>query len=152
MKIQTKIILFLLLIFVLFLTGFISLRLTERNREEVLLSTRIHEKNTLFDKILNLEAASLEMFAYEFSCSDRVVRFVSGLDDIWPRASIDSVMASSNVQHLVLYRPDFTLVHSAGTTSDGGISDIALPPSVLKTIFSAHYFRHFYLSTPCRTD
>ncbi len=148
MKIQTKIILFLLLIFVLFLAGFISLRLTERNREEVLLSTRIREKNTMFDKILNLEAASLEMFAYEFSCSDRVVRFVSGLDDIWPRASIDSVMASSNVHYIGLYRTDFTLVSAAGTVNDAGTAALSLPPSALKTIFSAHYFRHFYLSTP----
>ena len=148
MKIQTKIILFLLVIFVLFLTGFISLRFTEQNREEVLLSTRVHEKNTMFDKILKLEEASLEMFAYEFSYSDKIVRFVSGLDTIWPRATIDSVMASSNVQYIGLYSPDFKLVHSAGTIRDAGISDIALPPSVLKTIFSAHYFRHFYLNTP----
>ena len=148
MKIQTKIILFLLVIFVLFLTGFISLRVTEQNREEVLLSTRIHEKNTLFDKILNLEQSSLEMFAYEFSYSDKIVRFVSGRDAIWPRATIDSVMASSNVQHIGIYSPDFTLLHAAGTIGDAGITDIALPPSVLKTIFSAHYFRHFYLSTP----
>jgi PAS domain S-box-containing protein len=146
-KIQTKIILFLLLIFVLFLAGFISLRSTEENREEVLLSTRIHEKNTLFDKILKLEEASLEMFAYEFSYSDKIVRFVSGLDSIWPRAVIESVMASSNVQYIGIYSPEFTLVHSAGTIRDAGIADIALPPSVLKTIFSAHYFRHFYLST-----
>ena len=147
MKIQTKIILFLLVIFVLFLAGFISLRSTEQNREEVLLSTRIHEKNTMFDKILKLEEASLEMFAYEFSYSDKIVRFVSGRDTIWPRATIDSVMASSNVQHLGLYSPDFKLVHSAGTIRDAGISDIVLPSSVLKIIFSAHYFRHFYLNT-----
>jgi len=146
-KIQTKIIFFLLVIFVLFLTGFISLRFTEQNREEVLLSTRIHEKNTLFDKILKLEEASLEMFAYEFSYSDKMARFVSGLDAIWPAAVIDSVMASSNVQYLGLYNPEFTLVHAAGTIRDAGIADIALPPSVLKTIFSAHYFRHFYLNT-----
>jgi len=112
-KIQTKIIFFLLVIFVLFLTGFISLRFTEQNREEVLLSTRIHEKNTLFDKILKLEEASLEMFAYEFSYSDKMARFVSGLDAIWPAAVIDSVMASSNVQYLGLYNPEFTLVHAA---------------------------------------
>ena len=147
MKIQTKIILFLLVIFVLFLTGFISLRVTEQNREEVLLSTRIHEKNTLFDKILNLEKSSLEMFAYEFSYSDKMVRFVSGRDTIWPRATIDSVMASFNVQHIGIYSSDFKLVHSAGSIRDAGITDIVLPSSVLKIIFSAHYFRHFYLNT-----
>jgi PAS domain S-box-containing protein len=146
-KIQTKIILFQLVIFVLFLTGFISLRSTEQNREEVLLSTRIHEKNTMFDKILMLEEASLEMFAYEFSYSDKVVRFVSGGDTIWPRATIDSVMASSNVQYLGLYSPDFKLVHAAGTIREARNTDAVLPSSVLKTIFSAHYFRHFYLNT-----
>ena len=152
MKIQTKIILFLLVIFVLFLTGFISLRFTEQNREEVLLSTRVHEKNTMFDKILKLEEASLEMFAYEFSYSDKIVRFVSGLDTIWPRATIDSVMASSNVQYIGLYSPDFKLVHSAGTIRDAGISDIALPPSVLKTIFSASLFPPLLSQYPRRAD
>jgi len=76
-KIQTKIILLLFLITGLFLSAFMLMRYSQRTREEMFIRTRVLEKNTLFDKIIRLEGATLERFVFDLSNRDEMVAFVA---------------------------------------------------------------------------
>ncbi len=78
MKTQTRITLLLAVITLLFIAGFVMLGQHEARQEVLLISSKIYEKNTLFDRVLRLEQASLEMFAYDFSTREEIVAAVTG--------------------------------------------------------------------------
>ena len=96
MRVQTKIILLLFSISFLFLSGFLALRYLERNREQILIRNRIHEKNTLFDKIVKLKGASLEIFTFDVTRSDDMLRFIKTGNREWARHYIDAIMPGFN--------------------------------------------------------
>ena len=98
MKIQTKIILLLSLITLLFLSAFMLMRYSQRSREEIIIRTLVLEKNTLFDKFLKLESASLELFVYDFSGSDDMAACVAGGDTAWACKNIDPFLSGFNVK------------------------------------------------------
>ncbi len=113
MRVQTKIILLLFCISCLFLSGFLVVRYLEQNREQLLIRNRIHEKNTQFDKIVKLQGASLETFAFDVTCSDGMLRFIRTGNTEWAQQYIDALLPSFNVQVVLIFRSDFSLAYAA---------------------------------------
>ena len=77
MKTQTKIIILLLSVTLIFIAGLGIIKRYESNREELLLKKNIFDKNTLYDRISRLEVSTLEIFAYDTSNSDDMVVSIS---------------------------------------------------------------------------
>ena len=110
MKTQTRITILLAAITLLFIAGFVMLRQHEAQRELLLIRNKIYEKNTLFDRVLRLEEATLEMFAYDFSTRDDMVEAVAGRPLAGPLASA-ALMPSFNVSGLWLCDASFRPVY-----------------------------------------
>jgi len=148
-KIQTKIILLLSLITFLFLSAFMLMRYSQRSREEIIIRTRVLEKNTLFDKFLKLETSSLELFVYDFSGSDEMVTFIAGGNKDWGRKSIDPFLQGFNVQAVWIFDAGFSPVYFTHALEEENIPNIDLPSFFNSRHFISHYFSHFFINTPC---
>ncbi|MCX5905537.1 MAG: hypothetical protein NTV89_19170, partial [Proteobacteria bacterium] len=149
MKVQTKIILLLSLITILFLSAFMLMRYSQRSREEIIIRTRVLEKNTLFDKFLKLETSSLELFVYDFSNSDEMVSFIAGGNNDWGRKNIDPFLPGFNVQAVWIFDAGFSPVYFTHALDEGNIPNIDLPYFFNSRQFTSHYFSHFFINTPC---
>lgn len=146
MNIQTRITLLLFLIVTLFFSGLVIMKRYESRREDLLVKSNIYEKNTLFDKVLRLEGASLEMFVYDLSNLDETVRLAKTGQPEAPMLA--KTQASFNVDAAWVYRPDHRLVF---TTAGQDLAELPRIPSrhdFFSTLFSRSYFCHFFVQTP----
>ncbi len=147
MNVQTKIILLLFLIFVLFLTGFLAVRYGEQTREQTLMRNRIHEKNTLFDKIIKLEGASLEMFAFDVTRNDDLVNFVKTGNRTWAQQYIDAMLFSFNVQAVWIFSPTFSLIYETSVLKIPANVFTELSADIMAQL-TMRPFHHFFIQTP----
>lgn len=147
MKIQTRITLLLVAITLLFIAGFILLSHQETRRELMLIRSKIYEKNTLFDRVLRLEQASLEMFAYDFSTRDEIVAAVSGRGSLTP-SFISAFMPSFNVSGLWLYDASFRPVYTSHPAEMQAFETIAREGDLFPRLFAMSYFCNFFVPTP----
>ncbi len=149
MNIQTRITLLLIITTSLFFTGLLFMKKYENRREELLIKNNIFEKNTLFDKVLRLEGASLEIFAYDFSNRDEMVRLTK--QPVLPRKGvfIEGVLPSFNVNTVWIFDADYDLIYS---NASADIADYQKPhadrATFFTTLFSRSYFCRFFMYTP----
>lgn len=148
MRVQTKIILLLFSISFLFLSGFLVVRYLEQNREQLLIRNRIHEKNTQFDKIVKLQGASLETFAFDVTRSDEMLRFIRTGSQEWTRYYIDVLLPSFNVQVLFVFRSDFSLAYTTNLLQTPVLKLIDAHMDDIKALLTIRPFCHFFLNTP----
>jgi hypothetical protein len=148
MKVQTKIILLLFSISFLFLSGFLVVRYLEQNREQLLIRNRIHEKNTQFDKIVKLQGASLETFAFDVTRSDEMLRFIRTGSQDWTHYYIDVLLPSFNVQVLFVFRSDFSLAYATNLLQTPVLKLIDAHMDDIKALLTIRPFCHFFLNTP----
>jgi PAS domain S-box-containing protein len=147
MKTQTRITLLLAVITLLFMAGFIMLGQHEARQELLLIRSKIYEKNTLFDRVLRLEQASLEMFAYDFSTRDEIVAAVTGRGRIKPDF-FATFMPSFNVSGLWLYDASFRPVYATNPAGLQAFEAIALEGAIFPRLFATSYFCNFFVPTP----
>jgi PAS domain S-box-containing protein len=147
MKTQTRITLLLVVITLLFMAGFVMLGRHEARRELLLIRSKIYEKNTLFDRVLRLEQASLEMFAYDFSTRDEIVAAVTGSGRVKP-SFISAFMPSFNVSGLWLYDASFRPVYSSHPAEIQAFEAIVAEGDMFPRLFAMSYFCNFFVQTP----
>lgn len=147
MKTQTRILLLLAAITILFMAGFVMLRQYEIKRELLIIRTNIFDKNTLFDRVLRLEGASLEMFAYDISTRDEIVATVAGEGRGGKLASAD-LMPSFNVTGLWLCDADFGLVYAQAPGELQAFESMLRRQVMFPQLFAMSYFCHFFVATP----
>jgi PAS domain S-box-containing protein len=147
-RIQTKIILLLSLITLLFLSAFMLMRYSQRSREEIIIRTRVLEKNTLFDKLLKLKTASLELFVYDFSGSDQMVSFISSRNKDWGLKHIDPFLSGFNIQAVWIFDVEYATVYFTRAPDEARIQAADLPRFFTSRQFMSHYFSHFFITTP----
>ena len=147
MKTQTRITLLLVVITLLFIAGFVMLGQHEARQELLLIRSKIYEKNTLFDRVLRLEQASLEMFAYDFSTRDEIVAAVTGKGSVLP-SFFSAFMPSFNVSGLWLYDASFRPVYAANPAELHAFEAIAREGDIFFRLFARSYFCNFFVPTP----
>lgn len=147
MKVQTKIILLLFLIFVLFLMGFLAVRYGEQNRQQTLIRNRIHERNTLFDKIVKLEGASLEVFAFDVTRSDDLVNFVKTGNRTVVQPYIDSLLLTFNVQAVWIFSRNFSPIYETSLLEPPPKLFTELADNIISWL-TIRQFCHFFINTP----
>ena len=133
---------------VVFVCGFFAVRAYEQHREELTIKSNIYEKNTLFDRILRFESASLELFAYDFSNRDDVLGIVA---TVWGNPAVrqlEQSMPSFNVSALWIYDPWLKLVYMSNPIGIAGIEQFKSSGTALEELFSRSYFCHFFMDGP----
>lgn len=150
MKIQTKLLLLLVLLIVLFLGGLVSLHQNEKEQEDLFILSIERETYALFDKMLVSKGYSLELFTFDYSFWDDLVNFVAhpARYMTWARQMLNSALSPYNITGLWLYRTNFTRVYSVNNRNDKQLNQLPLTAKELKGIFTQGYFRHFFLVLP----
>ena len=147
MKIQTKIILFLLFIIAVAVTGVISLYFSDLHRMKILAEFRANEEKIVFDKALQQQTRSLELFAGDYSNWDEMVQFVQDRDRHWSVENIDDVIQKFNVQAAWVFTKDIDFVYSVNMTGDSSLRIGPLSFEVLHRILKLRSFNHFYIAS-----
>ncbi|MCX8044793.1 MAG: PAS domain S-box protein [Desulfobacterota bacterium] len=148
MKTQTRITLLLAVVALLFIGGFVVVRIYEQQREELIIKRSIYEKNTLFDRMVRIESASLELFAYDFSNRDDIAQIVSSPAASTALRLLERSMPSYNVTALWIYDPDLRPVHAINPAGINGIDQISDRAALVADLFSRSFFSHFFINSP----
>jgi len=148
MKLQTRIMLLLTAFMVLFMAGLLSLRYSEARRASLLIEDNAIEQGRFFDNVVKLKGSSLEMFVFDYTYWDEMVRFASTPDERWGRQMIDTALHTFNCQAAWVYGEDFRPVYSTGTPGNPGRVEFPLPKTALARLFAQKHFTHFFVDTP----
>lgn len=148
MKTQTRITLLLAGVAVVFVCGFFAVRAYEQHREELIIKSNIYEKNTLFDRILRVESASLELFAYDFSNRDDIVGIVAASGGNPAVMLLERSMPSFNVSALWIYDPWLKPVYVSNPMGIACGERLGSSGAGLDELFSRSYFCHFFMDDP----
>lgn len=148
MKTQTKIIILLLSVTLIFIAGLSIIKRYERNREELLLKKNIFDKNTLYDRISRLEVSTLEIFAYDTSNTDDMVDFINLKDIDKADRIIRPLLSAFHVDAVWIYNSDLKLTYTTKNPYDPPMKDINIQKDFFPTLFSRSFFCHFFINTP----
>ena len=146
MKVQAKIIFFLLLLFISYAIGiFIYLRF-EAIRMNVFISDRTEELTLILDKALETKNSSTDALVRDYTFWDDMVNFVNNPDEDWANENINASLKTFKSNFAYVYKPDFSLVHSIDEANT--LDKPFLTKELLEHIFSASRFCHFYIKLP----
>lgn len=148
MKIQTKITLLLTLVTIIFINGLFFVRSYEQRREELIIKSRIHEKNTLFDRIIRFESASLELFAYDFSNHDDTIEIIRQPLNNSAIRSLENALPGFNVTALWIYDPDLKFIYTNNPFGVRGIEQLVQDRKLFTHMLMKRFFCHFFVDTP----
>ena len=140
MKVQTKILLLLLVVCALFGGGLAALRLRERAKFRRIALENAQERESFFNEFLAHRGESLQMLAKDDTYSDDLVRAIGANDVAWARENI-------NESTLTAFNADVIWVCHADQSGCYSLNRLDVPKTTLSS--SPCPPRR---STPCRTS
>ena len=146
MKVQTKIILLLLVLTAIFSGGLALLRRSAQQRFHRIAVDRVEDRAKFFDAFYKRQGEALETFVQDSNWS-LLVRAIAEDNLPWIVQNIgsDSVLDRANAQAVWLYRPDRTLVISRNLLgADAELHDLPLPDAAFDAL-EHRRLMHFYL-------
>ena len=148
MRVQTKILLLLLAVVVLFVGGILLLRARETARFLSIAQEREQDREQFFDGFLARQGGPLEMFAKDYTYWDDMVRGVDAGNHDWLKANLDDpTLERSDADAVWIYRPDRTFLFSANRLdADDELRDIPLPPAAFDAL-EHQRLMHFFVQT-----
>jgi len=150
MKIRVRLILLLFLLTLIFLGVLMLQRSYEQKRLISLLKTVQVERESIFDKVLELKRAPMYSFSYDYSYWDDMVNFVTTGDKKWGTENLDSSLAIFKANAVWVYNLDCQLVYSVNNLKDdsGLLKEIPIPKAAISGLFVHPPFCHFFVNTP----
>ncbi|MGE5399675.1 MAG: ATP-binding protein [Ignavibacteriales bacterium] len=146
-QVRYRIIAFLVLIFIIFLAGMITIQTSELRKVSSLIEQTKRERNLLLGKVIGLQGKGLESYVYDYSFWDDMLKFVNKVDRKWAYINIDNVMPTFNVQCFWLFNTKLDQVYSVNTLKNDGLQKFPLSRECLSQIFSKKWFNHFFIKT-----
>lgn len=147
MRLYTKILLLLALILSIIFIGLIVMRINDLNTVQRLHDIRLAEEKISFEKILNLQSRSLELFAGDYSNWDEMVQFVKSRDLIWTKDNIEDIVHKFNTQAAWVYSDQLELIYTLNKTGDASLQKGPLVIDELRSLIHNNPFSHFFVIT-----
>jgi signal transduction histidine kinase/ActR/RegA family two-component response regulator len=148
MKVQTKILLLLLLVVLTFVGGLIAVRSNRERRYKTIADARAIERSRIFDEFLAERGDQLAAIVDDSTNWDDLVRAIKADDHAWAAANIPiQTLTEKNFNALWIYKPDLTLFHSQNNRYSEALRAAPLPREALEKLFGARDVSHFFLST-----
>ena len=147
MKVQTKIILLLLVLTAIFFGGLGLLRRSAQRKFHRIAEERVEDRARFFDDFVNRQGEALNTFVQDSTTWSLMVRAIAENNLPWIVQNIDndSTWGRPNAQAVWIYRPDRTLVYSKNLLgADAELHDIPLPDAAFDAL-ERRRFMHFYL-------
>ena len=149
MKVQTKILLLLVLVVVVFIGGLIAVRFNTEHGLRSLADQRAEERSRIFDQFLADRGDQLAAIVDDSTNWDDLVRALRSNDTTWAEKNLGlEVLAIKDFNALWIFRPDLTLWHSQNNRYAQSLNNAPLPPAALERLVAARDVSHFFLPTP----
>jgi signal transduction histidine kinase/ActR/RegA family two-component response regulator len=149
MKVQTKILLLLLLVVVTFIGGLFAVRSNAERRLKSIADQRAVERSRIFDEFLAERGDQLSAIVDDSTNWDDLVRAIKSNDHAWVEANIPlETLTAKNFNGLWIYKPDLTLFHSKNNRYTESLREAPLPRAALEHLFAARNVSHFFVNTP----
>ena len=149
MKIRVQLFWLLFVLTLIFLSVLLIQRNYEKNRLISLFRSVQAERESAFNKILDLKRSAPYTFAFDYSYWDDMVKFVTKPDVNWAHENLDSGLATYKSNAVWVYDADFQVVYSINNLGDpAGFKEIPVPHSALLSAFANKALCHFFVNTP----
>ncbi len=149
MKVQTKILLLLLLVVLTFIGGLSLVRWNAERRFKAIADERAVERSRIFDEFLAERGDQLAAIIDDSTNWDDLVRAIRANDHAWADANIPlETLADKNFNALWIYKPDLSLFHTKNNRYTDSLREAPLPRAALEKLFAARDVSHFFVSTP----
>ena len=148
MKVQTKILLLLLLVVLTFIGGLTLVRWNAAKRYKAIADARAIERNRIFDEFLAERGDQLAAIVDDSTNWDDLVRAIRADDRPWAETNIPiQTLTEKDFNALWIYKPDLTLFHSQNNRYSEALREAPLPREALERLFAARDVSHFFVST-----
>jgi len=148
MRVQTKLILLLLIFSVIFATGRYFFQTFEDKRMRLLFLEDNREKSIFFDSIVKLKGVSLETLAYDYTYWDEMVNFLHNNNMPWAQGNMDeNALRTYQTDAIWVYKRDFSLAYSITNENAADFKELPLPRDAIGDIFLKEHFCHFFVNT-----
>ena len=149
MKVQTRILLLLLGIVVVFAAGWIFIKARQHARSREIFQQRADVRGKAFDEFLQRREEPLATLVKDYTNLDAMVRALRENDVAWIKGDIsDGTWEKADAHAIWIYRLDRTLFFSANRLyAEGPAQEISLPPAAFDALSRAH-FMHFFVCMP----
>jgi hypothetical protein len=149
MKVQTKLILLLLLLSAIFAAAGYFYQVLKNKQMYIMFEEGSNEKNIYFDKLMKLKGANLEALAFDYTYWDEMVDFVSNNDIEWAKKNIDeNVLDTYQANAIWIYKIDLSRAYSISNQDDAAaLKEFVLPKETISSIFLKERFCHFFINT-----
>jgi len=148
MKVQTKILLLLLLVVLIFVGGLSVVRYNAERRFKHIADQRAIERSRIFDEFLAERGDQLSAIVDDSTNWDDLVRAIKSNDQPWAEANIPmETLTAKNFNALWIYKPDLTLFHSKNNRYTESLREAPLPREALEQLFAARNVSHFFVKT-----
>lgn len=141
-SIKTKIILFLSIISVIFVSVIFLMGYLETKNITRTLNLQKHEKNILLDKSINSLSNNLKMFSYDYSVWDEVVSFLETKDNGWAKDNFDTGVETYKVNYLWIFNTENNLIYSYSNKPNFNPFKESFFKNFIK---NNNYFNHFFI-------
>lgn len=149
MKVQTKIILLVSAIVVIFVSGIIVARRSQNAKFERIAQARTTERAKSFDAFLQHYGEPLAVLVKDSTYWDGMVRALHTQDQDWIVANLgDPALATYGANVVWIYRTDLAPFYAHNNLYADNLQEISLPKTAIPRIFAATKFPHFFLQTP----
>ncbi|MDQ6808230.1 MAG: response regulator [Verrucomicrobiota bacterium] len=148
MKVQTKILLLLLLVVLTFIGGLTLVRWNAERRFKAIADERAIERSRIFDEFLAERGDQLAAIVDDSTNWDDLVRAIRSNDHAWADANIPlETLADKNFNALWIYKPDLSLFHTKNNRYTNALKQAPLPREALEKLFAARDVSHFFVNT-----
>src|SRR6187200_3294476 len=136
MKVQTKILLLLLLVVLTFIGGLTLVRVNAARRFKSIADQRAIDRNRIFDEFLKERGDQLAAIVDDSTNWDDFVRAIKTNDNAWADKNIGvETLTAKDFNALWVYKPDLTLWHSKNNRYAEGLLEAPLPREALERLF-----------------
>ena len=147
-KVQTRLIYSLILLFFIFLSVFISFRNIEKKATILLFEKNAKEKERVFDKLLKLRGASLGALVFDYTYWDEMLSAVNNDDKSWAATYVSAnTLSTYNINGVWIYNVRRQPYYFIDNLKDNKSVDLHFPPAVFDILFQKR-FAHFFFQTP----
>lgn len=148
MKVQTKVLLLLLTVTVIFVGGLFAFRGSEQSKLRRLAADRAAERDLVFSKFLEKRGDQLNVVVDEYSIWDDAVQALRKHDKQWAETNLrEETLTTYQINAAWLYRQDRTLLFSLNNRYAAELNELPLPQGSIEKLFeggkrTCHFFLH----------
>jgi signal transduction histidine kinase/ActR/RegA family two-component response regulator len=147
MKVQTKIVLLLAVVFSTFLAGLAAFRSWDRIKIRSIAEQQFNDRNKSFDEYLKHQSVPLETLTKEYSNHTPLVEAIARNNTRWFEQDLDMTRLDGFQTNAAwVYRTDGTKVYSVNNLNYPELAELPIPPAAFEKVFNKEGRCHFFVT------